>query len=302
MDLVLKITGTLVGLVAFSLTAAYFSPRSLKRRFIRATILKDGNLELNTSRTYESPDVVLPHGELQQVAKNVWVLSGTLPQPGPKFNRNMTVWRAPNSNKLVIHSPICVDAPTRAKLESLGTVACVLIPSMHHRVDENAYRQAYPEAIFACPSIMASKLAHCKTRFSVTAEIAAEDLGFTALSTPAAIEGFDELVYLFPVEANAASRQVAVFNDLMWNLDPEKADPITNLIGSAMGFGMTAIGCLMCGDKLGLMRQWFQDTFIKDPKIRLFAIVVAHGDVVELNEIPQQLNHAVQSMTTLVHT
>ncbi|GBG34355.1 Hypothetical Protein FCC1311_105782 [Hondaea fermentalgiana] len=295
MELALRVVGLSASLVLGTVTTVYFAPRSVKRKLLQATMLKEGDPELDTSRKYEA----LPHGKLQSLARNVWTVSGTLPQPGPGFNRNMTVWRVPDSSDLVIHSPICLDKETRAALEDLGTVACVIVPNMHHRLDEHAYREAYPEASFVCPANMAKKVTSCKTNFTVTAEEAASKFGFQALEPDAQID-FDELVYLFPVEKSAAGRQVAVFNDLLWNIKEEKADFVSSLVGSATGhLGMTAIGRIMCPD-LAHLRRWIEANFVKNESVRLEAIVVAHGDVVTADEIPAQLAKAMQSMTTVV--
>jgi hypothetical protein len=62
---------------------------------------------------------IFPHGELREVAANLWQLRGSLPFPLP---RNMTVHRLPDG-ELLLHSVVALDDDGMKKLESLGKPA-----------------------------------------------------------------------------------------------------------------------------------------------------------------------------------
>jgi len=62
----------------------------------------------------------------------------------------MTVIRLPDA-RLVLHSPIPLDATLRAEIDALGAVAFLVVPEMHGRFAEAAHR-AYPSAsLLAAP-------------------------------------------------------------------------------------------------------------------------------------------------------
>lgn len=91
---------------------------------------------------------VHPHGSLEALEDNLWRLEGSL--PGMPLRRVMTVARLA-SGDLVVHNPIAVDDATRAKLESLGRIAYLVIPNGWHRLDLHAFHAKYPDAIVLAP-------------------------------------------------------------------------------------------------------------------------------------------------------
>ncbi|MBW2526767.1 MAG: hypothetical protein JRI23_21470 [Deltaproteobacteria bacterium] len=91
---------------------------------------------------------VLPHGELERLADNVWRVEGDLPNMGLK--RCMTVARtAPG--ELVLHSAIAMDEEHMAELEALGTPAFLVVPNGWHCLDAARFKARYPSLQVVCP-------------------------------------------------------------------------------------------------------------------------------------------------------
>jgi hypothetical protein len=91
---------------------------------------------------------VFPHGDLQELAPNLWVVQGEF--PAAKLPRNMVVYRyAPHS--LLLHSVVALDEPTMKKLEALGQPSIMVIPHWDHRAHLAAFKQRYPHIEVVCP-------------------------------------------------------------------------------------------------------------------------------------------------------
>lgn len=91
---------------------------------------------------------VLEHGEIEQLADNLWRVEAAL--PGIPVRRTMTVARM-RDGRLVVHSPISLDDARMSELEGLGEIAWVIVPNGWHRLDARVWRDRYPKARFACP-------------------------------------------------------------------------------------------------------------------------------------------------------
>ena len=91
---------------------------------------------------------VLPHGDLEQLAENLWRVEGELPKMALK--RCMTVARTP-AGELALHSAIAMDDAHMAEMESLGKPAFLIVPNGWHRLDAARYQARYPELKVICP-------------------------------------------------------------------------------------------------------------------------------------------------------
>lgn len=91
---------------------------------------------------------VLPHGELVELAPNLWRVEGSL--PGMDLPRCMVVARTTDGD-LVLHSAIALDEPGMAKLEALGRPAWLVVPNGWHRLDAARYKARYPDLLVVCP-------------------------------------------------------------------------------------------------------------------------------------------------------
>jgi hypothetical protein len=74
---------------------------------------------------------VLPHGEIEELAPNLWHVTGTLPSSTIMVPREMVLYRLVDAS-LLIHSAIALNEPEMAKLESLGTPQILVVPNRIH--------------------------------------------------------------------------------------------------------------------------------------------------------------------------
>jgi len=90
----------------------------------------------------ETEWVVYEHGELVQLASNLWRVSGTL--PSMDLPRCMVVART-TTGDLVIHNAVAMDEAHMAELEALGRPAWLVVPVGWHRFDAARYKARYPD-------------------------------------------------------------------------------------------------------------------------------------------------------------
>lgn len=91
---------------------------------------------------------VLPHQPIEKLEDDLWIVEGTLPR-GP-MPRTMTLLRLPD-RRIVVHSAIALGDAAMREIDAWGTVAIVIAPNDHHRLDAAAYRERYPGARVICP-------------------------------------------------------------------------------------------------------------------------------------------------------
>ena len=87
--------------------------------------------------------VTYPHGPLEKLADNLWVVDGELPHM--PIGRKMTVIKK-STGALVLHSPIALDDAGMRNLEALGEIEVLLVPNGWHRIDLARYAKRYPSA------------------------------------------------------------------------------------------------------------------------------------------------------------
>jgi len=92
---------------------------------------------------------VVPHQPIEPLESNLWRVSGKLPGKLP-LQRVMTIARLA-SGRLVVHSPIALDAAAMATLDGLGDVAFIVVPNAYHRLDASSYAVRYPTARVLAP-------------------------------------------------------------------------------------------------------------------------------------------------------
>ncbi len=91
---------------------------------------------------------VFPHGDLVQLSTNLWQVHGTLPRAPP---RNMTIYRY-ETDKLLVHSAVCLNEETMQEIEELGDIEIIIVPNRMHRADAKMWKHSYPKALLICPS------------------------------------------------------------------------------------------------------------------------------------------------------
>ena len=92
-------------------------------------------------------------GALRALAPGLWVADRPLGNPLAEIGTRMTVIRLRDGG-LFLHSPAKLDAPTRAALDALGPVRCVVCPNRAHHLFAADYVAAYPDAqLYGAPNL-----------------------------------------------------------------------------------------------------------------------------------------------------
>jgi hypothetical protein len=90
---------------------------------------------------------------LRELGTNLWVAERPLKLVVGDIGTRMTVIRLQDGD-LFLHSPVHLDAPTRAALDAIGRVRHVVAPSKVHHFFVGDYAAAYPEArLYAAPGL-----------------------------------------------------------------------------------------------------------------------------------------------------
>lgn len=93
--------------------------------------------------------IVQPHGPVEHLDEGLLSVAGEIVMPLGRFPRRMTV-AALSEGRLAVWSPIPLEAAGMAELERMGTVAFLIVPGVHHRLDIRAWKGRYPAAKVVC--------------------------------------------------------------------------------------------------------------------------------------------------------
>src|SRR5579862_4248829 len=86
-----------------------------------------------------------PSPPLREVVPGlVWVKEHPVRLAGARFLTRMTVIRLDSGS--CVHSPVEIDAPTRAAIEEVGPVRAIIAPSTFHHFFVASAQQAFPAA------------------------------------------------------------------------------------------------------------------------------------------------------------
>lgn len=86
-----------------------------------------------------------PREPLRQLAEDLWVAERPQSFFGLPVGTRMTVIRL-TGGRLLLHSPVSLDAALRAQLDALGRVCFVVAPNRVHHLYAGDVRKAYPES------------------------------------------------------------------------------------------------------------------------------------------------------------
>jgi hypothetical protein len=93
----------------------------------------------------------------RELDDDLWVFERPLVILGLRIGTRMTVVRL-RDGSLFLHSPVELDADTRADLDRLGPVRFVVAPNRLHHLFVAPYREAFPEAqLWAAPGLREKK-------------------------------------------------------------------------------------------------------------------------------------------------
>ena len=219
---------------------------------------------------------ILPHSPIQELAPNLWHVTGIL-GPTP---REMVIYKLADS-ALLIHSAIALDEAGIAQLESLGKPKIMIVPNRIHRRDAKVYKQRYPELLVVAPEVAKPYVEEI-----VPVDAIAEELlpnHGVICHRPAGIRP-QELAYELPLSTGKA----LIFTDILFNLTDSYLDryvPRSKLIFSVLGargyFGITALGKRFFMTDRIAYREWLRKLADCLPSLRV--ISVAHGEPITTN-------------------
>lgn len=94
---------------------------------------------------------------LEAVTQSIWVAQQSLRYMGLSIGTRMTVIRMANQ-KLIVISPITIDAELKKQLDSLGKVEHIVAPNLYHSLYAAAAKAHYPTAtLWAAPGLKEKK-------------------------------------------------------------------------------------------------------------------------------------------------
>lgn len=84
------------------------------------------------------PWIVTPHGPLQQLEDNIWLLESRV--PGTPMQRRMTIIKR-SDGSLVFYQAVPMDEPTLAQVRALGKPAYLIVPHDQHGMDATPFAE-----------------------------------------------------------------------------------------------------------------------------------------------------------------
>ncbi|RUT10147.1 hypothetical protein DSM106972_006420 [Dulcicalothrix desertica PCC 7102] len=236
---------------------------------------------------------VLPHSPIQELAPNLWHVTGILPASGHP-PREMILYKLPDST-LLIHSGIVLDEATMIQLESLGTPKIMIVPNRIHRLDARVFKQRYPELIVVAPAA-AIPYVEQVVPVDATAEEFLPQYGIVC-HQPTGIRP-QELTY----ELQLPTGKALIFTDILFNLTESYLDKYTpttklplNILGAYGFFGITKLGKMFYMTDRNAYRQWLES--LANNITDLQVISVAHGEPIVTN-CTQKLHEAAARLNT----
>jgi hypothetical protein len=213
-----------------------------------------------------------PRRPLRPLAENLWVAERPQKFYGLPVGTRMTVIRLAGG-RLLLHSPVTLDADLRRELDSLGRVSFAVAPNRVHHLHAGEVVQAYPGTrLWVAPGLDRKR----------------PDLVFEAVLTDEAPEEWrTEVSQVFfrgrPYENevtffHSASRTL-ILCDLAFNFGPRAAAPtrlLMKLLRSYGHLGPSKLDPLLIRDRRAA-RESLERILAWD----FDRIIVAHGDVLE---------------------
>lgn len=169
---------------------------------------------------------VLPHGPIEKLADNLYTVVGTLPMPLGETTRRMTIARF-GGHRLAIYSPIALDETQMLRLQALGDIDYLVVPSAVHRIDVKPWKDRFPSSIVVAPEAARAAVGDIVSVDATSVDL--RDPHVTVMPVPGT--GESELVMIV---ATATGRTLVV-NDLIFNLP--RARGLAGLGLRALGFG-----------------------------------------------------------------
>lgn len=212
------------------------------------------------------------HGRLRQVAQDLWVVDRPQSFCGLPVGARMTVIRLAGA-RLLLHSPVALDAGLREELDAIGRVCFAVAPNRLHHLYAGQVVTAYPGSrLWIAPGLDRKR----------------PDLQFEAvLGDQAPAEWKDEVDQQFfrgrPFENEVAflhrASRTLILCDLAFNFGP-RAAPVTRLFMKLMrSYGR--LGPFLLDPLLIRNRAAARASLERILAWDFDRVVVSHGDVLQ---------------------
>lgn len=231
------------------------------------------------------PWTVLDHSPIEELADNVWQVSGTV--PGLVIGRHMTAIKL-SDGSVVIHNAVCLRDEEQRRLEAWGPIRYVIVPNGWHRLDGPAYAERYPEAKVLCPDA-------ARGRVSKAVRV---DGNFDRLPSDPALSvetlagsRSQEAVFI----ARAGGRTTLVFNDTVMNLGklPGFVGWVYDVLGSTGSPKVTPLMRMVSVSDRSALRAHLE-RLVTLPGVA--QVVPGHGSVIRGAELRAGLDAIVASV------
>jgi hypothetical protein len=169
---------------------------------------------------------VLPHGPIQQLSDNLWIVEGRLKMPFGETTRHMTIVRLAGG-RLAIFSAIALDDLCMRELEALGEPTYLIVPSGIHRIDAKPWKDRYPDLEVIAPAGSLVRVGQVVPIDATAIDL--QDPRVRILTVP----GTDRRELAMVVETPTG--KTLVVNDLIFNLP--KVPGLAGLGLRVLGFG-----------------------------------------------------------------
>lgn len=215
---------------------------------------------------------VVEHGTLERLADNLYSVTGTLDMPLGETVRRMTIAKLADG-RLVVFSAIALDEQEMAKVDALGSVAFLVVPSGIHRLDIKGWTQRYPDARVIAPAGAREKVEELVEVDATT--VALTDRRVKLLTIPGT--GEQEMAML----VTTGTKKTLVLADLIFNLPAQHG--FARFAFTLLGFGPghptqpALVRMRLVKDKDAMreqLRAWANDAGLE-------RILVSHGDPIE---------------------
>jgi hypothetical protein len=209
---------------------------------------------------------------LRPLAKDIWVAERPQTFYGLPVGTRMTVIRL-HGERLLLHSPVALDAGLRAQLDAIGRVRYVVAPNRVHHLYAGEVARVYPDArLWVAPGLDRKR----------------PDLSFVAVLGDEPPEEWREDVQQTFFRGRPYENEVTFFHrasrtlilcDLAFNFGPRAAAPtrmLMKLIRSYGHFGPSRLDPLLIRDRVAA-RKSLERILAWD----FDRVVVAHGEILE---------------------
>jgi hypothetical protein len=215
---------------------------------------------------------VLPHGRLKLVNDDILTVVGKLKMPLMTLPRRMVIVRLRN-DRLVVFNAIALDEDEMEWIEDFGTLAFLIVPNDHHRMDAGIWKERYPQMRVIAPAGSREKVAEVVPVDATTGDFGDADVAFVVVAGTEEREG--------ALEVHGPDGLTLVLNDIVGNIRDEHG--LGGWMLRRMGFAgdephvPAPVKFAMIESKPALRAQLLR--WADEPTLK--RILVAHGETIE---------------------